>query len=98
MREITGGRVAAISFSVEDGEKLAVITEYMFSGETEEELPDKVAAMKSAVSRAVSTVHGIRVADLVMVEPGAIPFTTSGKVRRRACAAMHSRCEFDRLG
>lgn len=98
VREITGGRAAAISYPSDDGEKLAVISEYMFNGETEEELPGKVSAMKGAVSRAVSTVHGIRVGDLVMVEPGSIPYTTSGKVQRRACADQYVRSQFSRLG
>jgi acyl-CoA synthetase (AMP-forming)/AMP-acid ligase II len=98
VREITGGRVAAISYPSGDGEKLAVISEYMFNGETEEELPEKVSAMKGAVTRTVSTVHGIRVADLVVVEPGSIPYTTSGKVQRRACADQYVRSQFRRIG
>lgn len=98
VREITGGRAAAISYPSDDGEKLAVISEYMFSGETEEELPAKVSAMKGAVTRAVSSVHGIRIADLVMVEPGSIPYTTSGKVQRRACAEQYVKDQFSRIG
>jgi len=70
----------------------------MFNGETEEEFPEKVSAMKGAVTRTVSTVHGIRVADLVVVEPGSIPYTTSGKVQRRACADQYVRSQFRRIG
>jgi fatty acid CoA ligase FadD21 len=29
--------------------------------------------------------HGLNVVDLVLVQPGSIPTTTSGKIRRSAC-------------
>jgi long chain fatty acid CoA FadD26 len=37
------------------------------------------------------------VADLVLVEPGAIPITTSGKVRRSACVERYRDGEFSRM-
>jgi long-chain fatty acid adenylase/transferase FadD26 len=39
----------------------------------------------------------LRLADLVLVEPGSIPITTSGKVRRSTCAERYRRGEFARL-
>ena len=37
------------------------------------------------------------VADLVPVEPGSIPITTSGKVRRGTCVERYRNDEFQRL-
>ena len=37
-----------------------------------------------AVRTAVVRQHGLRVHDLVLIQPGALPKTSSGKVRRRA--------------
>jgi long chain fatty acid CoA FadD26 len=37
------------------------------------------------------------VADLVLVPPGSIPITTSGKVRRAACAERYRLDDFIRL-
>ncbi|RMH08750.1 MAG: amino acid adenylation domain-containing protein [Nitrospirae bacterium] len=38
-----------------------------------------------AIRQAVAREHGLHVAAVVLVRPGAIPRTSSGKVRRRAC-------------
>jgi long chain fatty acid CoA FadD26 len=46
---------------------------------------------------AISKSHSLRVADLVLVPPGSIPITTSGKVRRSACAERYLQDEFTRL-
>ncbi|MGB7146032.1 hypothetical protein, partial [Mycobacterium sp.] len=37
------------------------------------------------------------VADLVVVQPGSIPITTSGKVRRAACVEQYQQDQFARL-
>ncbi|MGH3562887.1 MAG: hypothetical protein ACRDTN_14100, partial [Mycobacterium sp.] len=49
------------------------------------------------VTSAVSRAHQLSVADLVLVPPGSIPITTSGKVRRSACAERYRQDEFTRL-
>jgi acyl-CoA synthetase (AMP-forming)/AMP-acid ligase II len=49
------------------------------------------------VASAISKSHGLRVADFVLVPPGSIPITTSGKVRRSACAERYLQDEFTRL-
>jgi acyl-CoA synthetase (AMP-forming)/AMP-acid ligase II len=49
------------------------------------------------VTWAISKSHGLRVADLVLVPPGSLPITTSGKVRRSACAERYRQDEFTRL-
>jgi long chain fatty acid CoA FadD26 len=37
------------------------------------------------------------VADLVLVAPGSLPITTSGKIRRSTCAERYQSQEFSRL-
>lgn len=46
--------------------------------------PD-VAEIAAAVRKEVVRRHGLQVAALVLLKPGALPRTTSGKVRRREC-------------
>ena len=53
--------------------------------------------MKQEVTSAISKRHGVRVADLVLVPPGSIPITTSGKIRRSACVERYQQDEFTRL-
>ncbi|WP_237044447.1 hypothetical protein, partial [Mycobacterium tuberculosis] len=46
---------------------------------------------------AISKSHSLRVADLVLVSPGSIPITTSGKIRRSACVERYRSDGFKRL-
>jgi acyl-CoA synthetase (AMP-forming)/AMP-acid ligase II len=39
----------------------------------------------SAVRRAIAAEHELELADVVLVQPGRLPRTSSGKVRRGAC-------------
>jgi acyl-CoA synthetase (AMP-forming)/AMP-acid ligase II len=88
---VSGGRVAAIA--VEDGttEQLVAIVE-MKAKESHE-----LAQAKSDITSVISQVHGISAADLVLVPRGAIPITTSGKIRRQACAERYRQDAFVRL-
>ncbi|MGZ5822286.1 MAG: AMP-binding protein, partial [Croceibacterium sp.] len=44
-----------------------------------------VERIKAAIRSAVSARHGVGLKDVVLVRPFALPLTSSGKVRRRAC-------------
>jgi len=75
----------AVAFSVSDGqraEQLIVVAElsrrFMFSATALEEVRRNVAA-------AVSADHGVTPSVVHLAPIGAIPLTTSGKVRRQAC-------------
>ena len=92
VRGITRGRVAAIAVSDEHDEKLVTIIEFKKRDETQE-----LAEVKSEVTAAISRAHGLQVADIVLVEPGTIPTTTSGKIRRSACVEQHRQGQFVRL-
>jgi fatty acid CoA ligase FadD21 len=97
VRQITGGRVAAISVPVDQTEKLVAIIELKKRGDTEQDALDKLATIKNDVTRAISTSHGLTVADLVLVQPGSIPTTTSGKIRRSTCVEHYRGELFTRL-
>ncbi len=86
---VSNGRVAAISVEDDGTEKLVTIVE-MKERATQEETLERLAAVKSDVTAAISTAHGISTADLVFVSRGgAIPITTSGKIRRQACVDLY---------
>ena len=57
----------------------------------------KLDAIKGELTSAISKSHGLSVADLVPVEPGSIPITTSGKVRRGTCVERYRNDGFQRL-
>jgi acyl-CoA synthetase (AMP-forming)/AMP-acid ligase II len=93
---VSGGRVAAIS--VEDGttEQLVAIVEVK-SRPTPEETQERLTSVRSEITSAISQAHGISAADLVLVARGSIPITTSGKIRRQACAEQYRQGSFVRL-
>jgi long-chain fatty acid adenylyltransferase FadD28 len=97
VQEITRGRCAAIAVPSGGVEKLVAIVELKKRGDSHEEAMDKLAAIKREVTSAISNSHGLSVADLVVVAPGSIPITTSGKVRRAACVEQYRRGQFVRL-
>lgn len=97
VQEITRGRCAAIAVPYGGMEKLVVIIEVKKKGVSHEEGADKLAVVEREVTSAVSNSHGVGVADLVLVTPGSIPITTSGKVRRAACVEQYRQGQFARL-
>jgi fatty acid CoA ligase FadD21 len=97
VQEITRGRVAAISVPVNSTEKLVTVVEVKHRGESTPDATGWLSEVKSDVTSAISNAHGLNVGDLVLVRPGSIPTTTSGKVRRAACAEQYRRDQFVRL-
>lgn len=97
VQEITGGRVAAIAVPDEDTERLVAVVEYKQRGTSDEEMHDRLRTVKREVTSAISKNHSVRLTDLVLVAPGTIPITTSGKVRRWACVERYRSGEFSRL-
>jgi long chain fatty acid CoA FadD26 len=97
IQEITGGRVAAISVSNDRSEQVVAIIELKKRGSSEADMLDRLQTLKRQVMSAISKAHGLPLADLVLVAPGSIPSTTSGKVRRSTCAERYQQGEFIRL-
>ena len=97
IQEITRGRAAAIAVPDGHTEKLVAIVELKKRGDSAEEVADKLGAVKREVTSAISRSHGLSIADLVLVAPGSLPITTSGKVRRAACVEQYRNRQFARL-
>ncbi|WP_341329446.1 fatty-acid--AMP ligase [Mycobacterium shinjukuense] len=98
IQEITGGRCVAIAVPDDDGaEKPVAIIELKQRDESQEAAMHRMSAVRREVTAAIMKSHGLSVADLVLVSPGSIPITTSGKVRRRECVQQYLRDEFIRL-
>lgn len=87
VQQVTHGRVAAIAVPGDTGENLVAVIE----------LKSLRDGIEGEVTSAVATAHGLSVADVVLVAPGSIPTTTSGKIRRAACVEQYQQGQFTRL-
>ncbi|MCY0611094.1 acyl-CoA synthetase, partial [Klebsiella pneumoniae] len=73
------------------------IIELKKGGDSDQDAMARLGAIKREVTSALSSSHGLSVAHLVLVAPGSIPITTSGKVRRGACVEQYRQDQFARL-
>lgn len=96
--EISRGRAAAIAILDDATEKLVVIVEVKMRGQSEEEIAEHLRNVTERATSAISNAHGVSVQDVVLVAPGSIPITTSGKVRRSTCVQLYKDGGFPRLG
>ncbi|NEB04043.1 fatty acyl-AMP ligase [Streptomyces sp. SID13726] len=72
-------RLAALGVSGGSGERVVVVAEHARTTSLAE---IDVPALVRAVRAAVSARHGLRLAEVVLVPPGTVPRTSSGKVSR----------------
>lgn len=91
IQTIAPGRCAAIAVPDEGTEKLVAIIEQKTRA------MHKLGDVRREVTSAISNSHGLSVAEVVLVAPGSIPLTTSGKVRRAACVEQYRQNQFERL-
>jgi acyl-CoA synthetase (AMP-forming)/AMP-acid ligase II len=75
---------------IEDGQRERVVVLVEAAGEAD---PDEVAM---AVRRTVHTGHGVRVDDVVLLAPGTLPRSASGKLLRGGCREAYSAGELGR--
>jgi acyl-CoA synthetase (AMP-forming)/AMP-acid ligase II len=94
----SGGRVAAISVPDAETEKLVVVIEFKKGSVSDEEFQERIRILKDEVTAAISQFHELAVGDIVVVPPGSIPITTSGKIRRSGCVEKYGKNEFVRCG
>lgn len=94
---ITRGRVAAVAVPDDATETLVVVAEVKNKGEDADAVAELHRTVKGEVASVVSTAHGVAVADVVLVSPGSIPITTSGKTRRSACVQKYREGSFSRV-
>ncbi|WSQ07137.1 fatty acyl-AMP ligase [Streptomyces sp. NBC_01231] len=79
-------RLAAFSVPGPTAERVVVVAEHTRSTTVSEiDVPSLVRAVRGAVS----TRHGLRLADVVLVPPGTVPRTSSGKVSRALTRARY---------
>jgi fatty acid CoA ligase FadD21 len=97
VQEVTGGRVAALAVPVNSTEELVTVIELKKRPDLNGDAINWLSGVKSEVTSAISNAHGLNVGDLVLVPPGSIPTTTSGKIRRAACAEQYRQDRFVRL-
>lgn len=76
---IRKGGVAAFSIEGEDGETLAVVAEVEKAS-----LSGDHQATVDAILQEISTTHEVGVGTIVLIPPGTVPKTSSGKIQRRA--------------
>ena len=76
---------------------VSTIIELKKRGNSDEDTLKRLGLVKREVTSAISNTHGLAVSDLVLVSPGSIPITTSGKVRRAECVRLYRQDEFTRL-
>ncbi len=97
IQEVTQSRCAAIAVPNGGVEKLVAIIELKKRGNSDEDAMRRLDVVKREVTSAISESHGLSVADVVLVQLGSIPLTTSGKIRRGACVERYRHDQFARL-
>jgi acyl-CoA synthetase (AMP-forming)/AMP-acid ligase II len=88
------GGTAAFSVDVDDQEQLVVVAEVArdsWHGAMEAAMPSRrrldVDAVVQAIRSAVAEQHDLCIHEAVLLRPGSIPKTSSGKIQRHACRA-----------
>lgn len=84
-------RGSVVAFSVDDGERERVVLVLSLNKPKQEGIAQRLRS-------AIASAHGITVHDVVVVGPGAIPRTSSGKVRRGACRTAYLNGEYAQTG
>jgi acyl-CoA synthetase (AMP-forming)/AMP-acid ligase II len=86
------GRIgAAVSVAAEGGEELAIVQEISAGCVTDL----SGSQLRARVRAAVFEDHGLFAKHVVLVKPGSVPLTSSGKVQRSACAKMFNNQQLD---
>lgn len=84
--------VVAFSVSRQDQERLALVVECVKTP-----APDEVKDIVRTIRQIISRVFDIEVFDIVPVQSGSIPRTSSGKLQRGLARSLYEKNEFDRL-
>ena len=95
--EISRGRAAAVAIVDDATEKLVVVVEVKKRGQSDEEVAENFRLIREQATAAISNAHGVSAEDVILVAPGSIPITTSGKVRRAACVQRYQDGGFQRV-
>ena len=83
---------AAFSLEVQGEERLAVVQEVEYRREV------KVPEVAENICQAVSERHELEIQTVVLIKPGSIPKTSSGKIQRGACRTLFLTGGLDVIG
>lgn len=78
-----GGAAFSIAPDEDGAEQLVIVSELR-----PEHLTADIDEIATAIRSAVTLVHDLEVYSIVLIEPGTLPKTTSGKVQRRHCRSL----------
>ncbi|MBC7730730.1 MAG: fatty acyl-AMP ligase [Bacteriovorax sp.] len=88
------GGGAAFSIEVDGAEQLCLVHEVERESLRRLNRPEILRAVRAAVAGR----HDLQLTELILIRPGELPKTTSGKTRRRACREIHAAHGFQALG
>ncbi|MEM7356876.1 MAG: condensation domain-containing protein, partial [Acidobacteriota bacterium] len=83
--DLQPGGSAAVAVDAPAGERLVLILELERRRQARVDIEEVVGAVRQAIAEE----HQAQVHDVVLIRAGTLPRTSSGKVRRRACAAAY---------
>jgi amino acid adenylation domain-containing protein len=86
---LRSGASAAFTVLVNNEEKLVVVQELEFRAKP------NLEEVASAIRQAVTEEHEVQVYAVVLIKPGSIPKTSSGKIQRRATRAQYQNGELN---
>lgn len=98
---IRPGCVAAFAASTEGPEVIALAIEVdatRLGGGGPASAEELAAQVRTAVRRAVAEAHDVALADVVLLAPGELPKTSSGKLRRHQCRERYARGDWRARG
>jgi len=98
---VRSGFTAALSAEGAGRERLVLLAEvrrppgsWRAAGPGGHQAPPALEEIRRSVRAAVADVHGVQVDEVLLIRPGSLPKTSSGKIQRRACAAAYQNGEF----
>ncbi|MBN3958469.1 non-ribosomal peptide synthetase [Nostoc sp. NMS8] len=86
---LNSGANAAFTVEVDNEERLVIVQELKFRAKP------NLAEVISAIRQAVTEEHEVQVYAVVLIKPGSIPKTSSGKIQRRATRAQFQNSELN---
>jgi long chain fatty acid CoA FadD26 len=92
---IRPGSVAAFAVTGTDTEAVVVVAEHRGHAELTEPAERALAA---AIRRLISDAHGLALRDVLLVPPGRVPRTSSGKIARGACRDRYLAGDYGKAG
>jgi len=82
--------VATVGVTSPTGEKVVVVAEL----QREMLRSADLKSVANSIRRVVSEDHGLALQDVLLIRPGTLPRTTSGKIQRRLCGELYLSQEF----